>query len=204
MFHGDVFIRHYGDIFIRHCGDISIRHYGDISVAWQKKSNFVPRLEKPGERDSISIWDGPPTRCAKELFAVSTRARASVTYCSLHWLSLGSGEGLGGKFCGAYCPTRFPPLGWPSRIKSRLCPPCRSDAPGSERSFGSALGISRVDFGSQAQTTQARKRGEHRPGVYRTRTSNLAREAVEGVAHQSEWCNKAFLPPSTDAKFVSS
>jgi hypothetical protein len=63
------------------------------------------------------------------------------TYISLHWLSFGSGDGFWGKFWGAYCPTLRPPRALPSRIKSRLCPVLSNEAPGSERSVGSALGM---------------------------------------------------------------
>ena len=74
-----------------------------------------------------------------------TRSRPGrVTHISDHCASLGNGEGFVGKFCGAYCPTLRPPRGRPSRIKSRECPELRSEAPGSDFSLGSAVGMVRV------------------------------------------------------------
>ena len=71
-------------------------------------------------------------------------ATGRLTHISDHCTSLGSGDGFGGKFCGAYCPTLRPPRGRPSRIKSRLCPVLLSEAPGSDLSLGSAVGMVRV------------------------------------------------------------
>lgn len=71
-------------------------------------------------------------------------ATGRLTHISDHCVSLGSGDGFGGKFCGAYCPTLRPPRGRPSRIKSRLCPVLLSEAPGSDLSLGSAVGMVRV------------------------------------------------------------
>ena len=74
-----------------------------------------------------------------------TRSRPGrVTHIFDHCSSLGNGEGFVGKFCGAYCPTLRPPRGRPSRIKSRECPVLRSEAPGSDLSLGSAVGMVRV------------------------------------------------------------
>ena len=55
------------------------------------------------------------------------------------------------------------------------------------------------------------KRKQHKHGsegntdrVCTARGRPTSRAKLWKVAHQSEWCNKAFLPTSTDAKFVSS
>jgi hypothetical protein len=87
-------------------------------------------------------------------------ATGRLTHISDHCTSLGSGDGFGGKFCGAYCPTLRPPRGRPSRIKSRLCPVLLSEAPGSDLSLGSAVGMVRVARRARRPPSLLYRRGE--------------------------------------------
>ena len=63
--------------------------------------------------------------------AVARRARARAvglsTHLSLKSMSFGSGDGFGGKFCGAYMPVFRRPTSRPAVRRSRLCAELRME-----------------------------------------------------------------------------